>query len=158
MENYLKQNASLISLIEQVASQIVDDRLKKDQYQVPDVQDHDHNGSNAAQIDVNNLVNKQLSTRNGGVVSPDTLFDTVPQTVEGMPIPGAIIYGNGVGTASQFNGGTAPPGTIMIFMNMPVAAQIWWRAYNLATNKYQWFGVDVSAGAGNNALALGPMD
>lgn len=106
----------------------------------------------------------KMNDGSGGVLSPQNTFsqrvNTNPKTNYGSTsayvVPLSIIYGHGVGTASQFNGGDAAAGTMILFMNPPLVIQLWWRAIDIDGNG-QWYGVDVAGGTGFFAGALGPL-
>lgn len=129
---------------------------------VNQVPTHVHNGIDSPQlpqfIQVGAAAGQVFSSQN----TVGQIINVNPETGIGgnsniytVPIP--TIYGQGVGFASQFNGGDAPPGSMLIFMNTPVGAQLWWRAYSVAAGKYVWYGVDAQPGYGNAAQALGPI-
>jgi len=63
-----------------------------------------------------------------------------PSTVFVMPLP--IVWGQGVGVQSQFNGGNAPEGSTLVFHNSETRAlnQFWWRADG------KWYGVIATLG------------
>lgn len=122
---------------------------------------HTHNGIDSPTLPQFNQVNSGpggvLSAENtaGQLVNVSPTSPNNYSNIFSVPIP--IIYGNGVGAASQFNGGEAVDGTLIIFMNDPVAIQLWWRATGTVPGASRWYGVDVTAGGLNPALALGPL-
>lgn len=103
------------------------------QYNVGKVPTHMHNGVDSLKIPATSVEQFQLlPATDGGVANPTVLGNqvitqgstergygnlaTVSQAVFPVfPIP--IIYGNGVGVDSQFNGGDAPDGTVVFFDN-----------------------------------------
>lgn len=66
-----------------------------------------------------------------------------------MPVP--VIYG---GSTTTFQGGSAPNGTVVLFLN-GITVQLWVRAYDSVAGAPQWFGVDfTSTNASGNAKVL----
>lgn len=118
----------------------------------PQVPVHYHNNIDSPFLPQFQAVN----TGNNGVFSSKNLAGQVlninqttgqgQSNVYSVPIP--IIYGNGVGSASEFNGGDANNGSLVIFNNGAIN-QLWWRVQD------QWWGV---GGAGAGAASLfGPL-
>lgn len=136
------------------------------QYAVADVPDHNHNGVNSNQIPASSIqefvpldstglgVNASLSgvlavaAAEGQFLNDSDGSKARSSGVYLKPVP--IIYGHGVGVGSQFDGGIAPDGTMLIFSNPAVAQELWWKVGG------QWWGVGATAGYGSFAAALGP--
>ncbi len=137
---------NLIPIIEKIATdianKIVTETLAKAQYSVPAVPDHHHNGSDASILDPLATKGFQLlPATSGGVVSPGVMgnqsitqgpnvagFGYLAGIGTGFPFniyPVPIIYGNGVGVDSEFNGGDAPEGTVLFFENGPTISGMW---------------------------------
>ncbi len=149
MESALQKYQDLIPIIEKIASdmaqKIVDETLNKAQYTVPDVPDHHHNGQDSTQLDPESITTVlNLPATKGGVVSPTTLVNqlvgqgpalvgfgnlntgnTAQQSAKFVSFPVPIIYGHGVGTDSQFNGGDATQGTMVFFDNGATLSGLW---------------------------------
>lgn len=133
---------------------------------VANVPTHAHNGIDSTQLSAQAISDFVPLDSTGDGVSAQTSGILAVARAEGQrlndqdaaftpatgayvkPIP--IIYGHGVGVGSQFDGGLAPNGTLIIFSNQAIAQQLWWRAGD------QWWGVDVTSGYGFGANALGP--
>lgn len=121
------------------------------QYGVGNIPIHIHNNIDAPNIppiSVTGFLN--LPATYGGVVAPTTLgnqivtqgsssrgfgrFQSVGNaTFPIYPIP--IIYGNGGGVDSEFNGGQAPEGTVVFFNNGPASSGLYIRSGG------SWFGI-----------------
>lgn len=150
----LTQVSSLMPLIEKIATdiatKIVNQTLDDAKYNVPQIPDHHHNGVDSTQLEpISNTAFENLSATTGSVLAPATLGNQVVgqdsnlvgygtlkivgnQTTSGIfttcPIP--VIYGNGVGADSAFNGGTAPIGTLIFFNNGNTLSGLWCRTQN----------------------------
>lgn len=140
---YIEQRAREIAL--EVYTQ------KGTQFGVANVPAHTHNN-----IDSNNIPPTSVSGfyplpgTNTGIVSPQTIgnqvvtqgsssrgfghFATV-SPASFVVYPQVIIFGNGGGTDSQFNGGDAPEGTMIFFINNTAIGGLWVRAAG------QWWGI-----------------
>ncbi len=98
---------------------------------------HTHNGSDTSKIrhadaaDVNFIGDLPIGTFkvNGG--------QTLGGGTVSYPMP--IIYGNGVGVYSQFDGGNAPVGTSLIFYNPAIATEYW-----VCVEENSWIGVSLN--------------
>lgn len=150
METPLTQVSQLMPLIEKIATdiatKIVEQKLNEAQFKPPKVPDHHHNGIDSIGLSLNALPNifYTLSSVEGGVVASTTLgnqivnqgplsigygnfssgtFKSKGGSFFTAPIP--VIYGNGVGVDSQFNGGDAPPGTVIFFENGNTISGLW---------------------------------
>ena len=128
-------------------------------YGVAQVPFHTHNGIDSPQLPQF----QPASSGPSGVFSPKNIapqqvVNLNPTTgignpnVQVMPVP--IIYGAGGGVSSQFDGGDAPLGTIILFQNDPSVIQLWWRVYSTVAGAPRWYGVDVTS---SPATALGPL-
>lgn len=142
-----------IKAIQQIATEAAEAVYAKEgsQYGVARVPAHTHNG-----VDSNNIVPTSvtgflpLPATLDGVVNPIVLqnqivtqgntsrgygrFESVGQS--SFPIfPMPIIYGNGAGTDSEFQGGEAPEGTLIFFNNGPTISGLWIRSGG------NWFGI-----------------
>lgn len=134
-----------------IATKIVTQKLQEAQYTVARIPDHHHNGTDSSVLEPtsNSAFSPLPSTFTGqastaGVVNSSLLGNQVvgqgSQTVgygnsvtgtnqnsKGIfytsPIP--VIYGSGVGTDSQFNGGDAPQGTMIFFSNGTTISGLW---------------------------------
>lgn len=142
----LEKYADLIPIIQKIANDAANKNRAESQFIGLTTPDHHHNGVDSASLDPVEAVNgfEALSAtfdatkKVGGVVAPGTLGNqTVTQgsinvgygnlavgnnsTTHGVfttyPIP--IVYGNGGGADSAFNGGYAPVGTLVYFLNPP---------------------------------------
>lgn len=159
---------SLIEMIQiearKQAEQVYTERAS--QFGVADTPDHHHNGVDSTQLTAssiaefvpldstglgtNSAISGVLAVAKAEGQSLDNSGGTFTPVTGNYVKPVPIIYGHGVGVGSQFDGGIAPNGTVLIFSNQAIAQQLWWRAED------QWWGVDVTGGYGNPAAALGP--
>lgn len=92
----------------------------------------------------------QTAGQTVGVTSPG---NTMLTNLFSLPIP--VIYGS-----SSFNGGTAPPGSSILFVNNggTLKIQLWMRIYDPSSTAQKWYGIDFSpTNAGGNAKVLGPL-
>lgn len=112
---------------------------EKQQYNLSKIQNHVHNGTDANKIPAASVASFiPIPSGPGGVFSSDFLGGTggqnvgvgdqqlsppIPQAVYVPPVP--IVEGHGVGIYSQFNGGAAKNGTMVVFNNLGVANQLW---------------------------------
>jgi len=154
METPLQQISALIPLIEKIASdkaeQIITERMNSAQYSPPKTPDHHHNGVDSVQLGAEALdTYSTLSAQgdgtaaNAGVVNPGLLgnqsvgqgpilvgygnlsLSSQPNKATFVTSPIPVIYGNGVGVDSQFNGGNAPQGTVVFFDNGTTISGLW---------------------------------
>lgn len=175
MDNPLSKVSSLIPIIEKIASDKATEMFNKlaaqAQYTVPKVPDHHHNSSDSSTLGIEALdpilevpANSALTAATSGVVSIKALGNQIVRQdtqVVGYgtltagnnfaqhgafwtcPIP--VIFGNGGGADSAFNGGTAPAGTVIFFDNGPTLSGLW-----ICTDGTHWRG---SAGSTFNLTA-----
>lgn len=127
-----------------IARQVVQDALIKDQYSVPTVADHHHNGTDATQIDANDIVNAGLPTNGDGVASPKNLAGAPAgnnNKINRNLVPGFVMIGQG---ANAFNGGDAPIGTIMAFANGANLSQQLYIRLDVDGYTNRWWGVNLN--------------
>lgn len=126
-----------------IATRIVNEVLAKQQFIVPAIPDHHHNGTDSSTLGIEALdmflplpATGDGNPNHAGVVNPALLGNqsvaqgsvlvgygsnavATNQSNKGVfttaPIP--VIYGQGVGSSSAFNGGQAPIGTVVMFTN-----------------------------------------
>lgn len=172
MATALNNVSELIPLIEQIAEEkarkIVKEILDKQQFDVPKVPDHHHNGNDSNMLSGESITNfavypsttvKVGTSGEAGVLSPTTLNAqtvVIPPNgqvssantgnkyiVQGVPIP--IIYGfgtPGVDPNADFHGGAASLGSAILFINPSNKAQIFFRADRDGFTE-GWWGVDL---------------
>ncbi len=153
-----KLDPALLEIIQIEAKKAAQDvyAVQGTQYNVAAVPTHTHNGVDSLNFPALNLSGfYALPSTPGGVVSPGLLGNQgvaqgstnigygyqatgAQATFPVFPVP--IIYGHGVGVDSQFNGGSAPEGSIVIFDNPGSVHQIWWRSGG------DWWGADSTVG------------
>lgn len=138
LEKYAEIQAMVQKEARDIAMQVYKEQATK--YGVASVAFHTHNNVDSPRLSSGSIQEMNvLPATTGGVANLDILdTQTInkvyaqgvlnPPTVYTYPAP--IVFGHGVGTASQFNGGSAPNGTVLIFNNGLSQAlnQIWWRA------------------------------
>lgn len=155
LSSYMKIQEMVRNEARQIAEQVYNDLGTR--YNVATVPTHSHNGVDSVQIAPSGVLGfmavptqPNATGATGGVLSainlggqqvtqgPNdsnyTTQNTVPQpNITVFPVP--IIYGNGVGVDSAFNGGAAPNGTMIFFENGLTLSALWIKTEN------GWYGI-----------------
>lgn len=147
-------NEKLLALIRAEAQKIAEEvyRNNASQFGVANTSFHTHNNIDSSIIPQFQLVSNGAA----GVLSPSNTVgqqvNTNPATLVGkgnsaiytVPLP--IIYGHGSGSASAFNGGDAPDGTLLFFNNGATISGLWVRSAG------NWFGIGQSTTGYTNTI------
>ena len=130
--------------VRDIATEVFQTLSAQSQFNVASIPSHIHNQTDSPRIPPTSVTNfvpmsgfKTGTLGNtSGVISPDNIGVSTPPYSIIYPTP--IIHGYGVGDFSQFNGGTAPVGTLIGFMTDALVWQLWilmpddtWRGVNL---------------------------
>lgn len=133
--------------IRKIVQEELDKRDTKNQFDInlPPIHSHSLTDSSGGQIPISSLVESfPITGIEGGVFNLNSLgkqkinneYITLrknPQVTSILPIN--IIYGNGVGVDSAFNGGDAKPGTMVFFENGLTLSALWIKTIN------GWYGI-----------------
>lgn len=130
----------------QIAKEVFDQELAKTQYGFSSIPFHTHNQTDSPKIpptSVNNFAS--LPATPGGVLSPDNI--SVSQPPFGIIYPNPVIRGVGVGSFSAFNGGSAPLGSMVVFLppDSTVDAPNLWIMLENSLSEPTWYGVNLTA-------------
>lgn len=131
--------------IRKIIQEEITNYLTLKQFNISKIQGHEHNGSDVVKIPISSISESIPITGTEGGVFNKTILDTQKVNIEytsGIPnpktvytLPVNIIYGNGVGVASAFNGGEAEPGTMVFFENGLTLSALWIKTIN------GWYGI-----------------
>ena len=147
IEDYSKIQVAVQKEIETALEEFSSKLQKDQQYRLSKIQNHVHSGTDAPKIPGSSITSyiAMTGTSNGVVSSSNLAGQSINAqgSILVPPIPGTIyvaqlpiIYGAGVGVASQFNGGFAQEGTMLFFNNGSTVNQLWVMADGT------WRGVD----------------
>lgn len=132
--------AQIENLIQQGIQQGIEKYMSEKQYNISRIPNHTHTGTDVAKIPISSIEESiTLIGIKGGVIDPAILNTqtlnrkyTDPagtaQKINVLPIN--IIYGNGVGIHSAFEGGEAESGTMIFFENGLTLSQLWIKTDN----------------------------
>lgn len=128
--------------LQNLIRQEIEAYMNNKQFNISKISNHEHNGVDSNPIPVYSIIESlalpgsktpdvfsSLNLNNQVVVQGNSTksFGTQGTVKQGkfftLPIP--VIYGNGVGVNSAFNGGDAPVGTILFFDNGLTLSGFW---------------------------------
>lgn len=128
---------------------IIQDELQKysqnNMFDVSNVPIHTHNGTDSVPIPISSILTSiPIDATAAGVLNENVLDSQKvnneyttgrknPQSIYVLPVN--VIYGNGVGIHSAFNGGDAEPGTMVFFENGLTLSGLWIKTIN------GWYGI-----------------
>lgn len=150
--------------VEKIAIDVFNRMSTQSQFNVSPVPSHTHNGTDTVKIPPTSVTNfAPLSGfKSGtvgdtsGVLSSDNIGVATPPYPIIYPVP--VIPGYGVGSFSQFNGGSAPFGAMVLFENEGIPLyQLWVRLVDGVGNPL-WVGTGLTASGGSGGGSPGGSD
>ena len=148
-----------MNLSEEDIRRIIQEEIKSSstKFGVAQVGYHYHTGADSSQLPYV----QQTSSGANGVFSPGNIGSSI---VNKNPATNISPSGNQIvplpvinATSGSFNGGAAPIGTAILFINN-TTRQIWFRFYSDANGAFEWYGIDFSPGHTNSAATvIGPV-